>query len=71
MQGPSGWCLGDVQGGLAPPSSPTQDHHRWGQPPRQYDPGMKVPITAIAPPPPYNIWYLEFASKVQRFYRQV
>ena len=52
MQGPSGWCLGDTQGGLAPPSGPTRDHHHWGQPPHQYDPGTKVPVTAIAPPPP-------------------
>ena len=52
MQEPSGWCLGDVQGGLAPPLGPTQDHHRWGCLPHRYDPGTKVPITAIAPPPP-------------------
>ena len=43
----SGWCLWDVQGGLAPPSGPTQDHHQWGRLPHRYDPGMKVPITAI------------------------
>ena len=71
MQEPLGWCLGDAQGGLAPPLGPTQDHQCWGHPPRQYDLRMKAPITAIVPPPPYNIWYLEFMSRVQRFHWQV
>ena len=49
MQEPSGWCLRDVQGGLAPPLGPTQDHHRWGRPPRQYDPGTKFPLLPLHP----------------------